>query len=184
MFPNIDFHSRKKWRKNVLYRLLIPHIDKLSKYDRLLYVDTDTLFFKDFDFLFDLPFDFNYGMFYYRKHCELDICRELKRALNKAYIYVNEQCPSIEARYPFPYYNAGVLVINNHMIRENIERWDFALSEFNRIYNPDVFIHNDQMFLNMFFKFDEYRSNEWEVNVDSFTKNAVIGHFYGQSNPI
>jgi lipopolysaccharide biosynthesis glycosyltransferase len=64
VFPNISKYTIKRWSNLVFYKLLIPLIPQLVKYDRILYVDTDTMFVKDFDFLMDVPMKCMYGMFY------------------------------------------------------------------------------------------------------------------------
>lgn len=184
VFSNVKPNIERKWRKNVLYRLLIPYIAELSKFNRVLYVDTDTLFFNNFNFLFDLPYKFNYGMFYQRNHCELNKNCRLAKKLVSTYEYSSHNCQKLSLRFPFPYYNAGIVMFNNAKINDNLENWSFALCEFNRIYDPNIFIHNDQMFLNMFFDFDEYSSDEWNVNSETFSKNLIIGHFYGENKQL
>jgi lipopolysaccharide biosynthesis glycosyltransferase len=70
VFVNISNHAINRWSNLVFYRLLIPFIPQLRGYDRILYVDTDTMFIKDFGFLMDMPMDYMYGMFYEEHHCE------------------------------------------------------------------------------------------------------------------
>ena len=64
----LKLDPRRKWGRNVFYRLFMPYIGQFKEFDRILYVDTDTIFFKDFKFLFDLEYSRFYGMFYQKSH--------------------------------------------------------------------------------------------------------------------
>lgn len=179
----LKLDPRRKWGRNVLYRLFIPYMEQLKDFDRVLYVDTDTIFFKDFKFLFDLEHSHFYGLFYQKSHTlPYERHRRLYDILNNAYAYARRKCPHIELRHPMPYYNSGVVMFNIGAIRRDIEKWNVIINEYMRVFDCKILPQYDQLFLNIFSKFDEYASNEWDVNTTTFGEKTVIGHFYGTNS--
>jgi hypothetical protein len=61
---------------------------------------------------------------------------------------------------------------------ENVGKWKNAVGLFDKIFDNEVFVHNEQMFLNIFFKFDEFRSELWDANSKTITDKTVIAHYY------
>ena len=179
----LKLDPRRRWRRNVLYRLFIPYMEQLKDFDRVLYVDTDTIFFRDFKFLFDLEYSHFYGLFYQKSHTvPYERQKHLYSTLGNAYAYARRNCHNIELRHPIPFYNSGVVMFNNGAIRRDIEKWNAIIDEYMRVFDCKIFPQYDQLFLNIFSRFDEYASNEWDVNTTTFGDKTVIGHFYGTNS--
>ena len=176
IFPNISKYSIKRWSNLVFYKLLMPVIPQLVKYDRILYVDTDTLFVKDFDFLMNFPMKCMYGMFYEQYHCE-KYGNWLREKLQNAYDFIKKH--GYAPVYALPaYYNAGVILFDIKTLVQNTSNWQNAICLFDKVFDNDIFVHNEQMFLNMFFDFDKFRSKLWDANSKTITDKTVIAHYY------
>ena len=104
--PNL-FKGKRRWNYSytIYYKLLIPLI--FPDYDRMIYLDSDTLIFKDISEMFNLPFNDNYVLGY------------------------PFHTPWIVKRFgifPKIYINGGVLLFNINKIRNDNK--DFQLIDF------------------------------------------------------
>ena len=176
IFSNIQNYSINRWTKFVFYRLIIPYIKQLNEYKRILYIDTDTIFMQNFKFIFDLKMNYYYGMFYWPQHC--NSCKGgFEATLRTTYDYIQSKNVKLQ-RFPKKYYNAGVILFDNVKMQAEQDMWTKALSDLNRVFDTNYFIHNEQIFLNMFFQFDEFNLDNWIVNANKLSEKTVIGHYY------
>ena len=95
--PNF-FKKIRKWRKSntVYYKLLIPLI--FSDFERVIYLDSDTLIFQELSEMFDLPFNDNYVL---------------------GFPFHTPWILRINGKFPKKYINAGVMLINIPEIRKH-----------------------------------------------------------------
>ena len=114
--PNNIFNNVRKWKKTytVYFKLLIPII--FPDFERVIYLDSDTLIFKDLSEMFNLPFNNNYIL---------------------GYPFHTPWMVKINHKHPKIYINAGVLLININKIRRDNK--DFELIDFTRKYSKRLF---------------------------------------------
>ena len=114
--PNNIFNNVRKWKKTytVYFKLLIPLI--FPDFERVIYLDSDTLIFKDLSEMFNLPFNNNYIL---------------------GYPFHTPWMVTINHKHPKIYINAGVLLININKIRRDNK--DFELIDFTRKYSKRLF---------------------------------------------
>ena len=114
--PNNIFNNVRKWKKTytVYFKLLIPII--FPDFERVIYLDSDTLIFKDLSEMFNLPFNNNYIL---------------------GYPFHTPWMVTINHKHPKIYINAGVLLININKIRRDNK--DFELIDFTRKYSKRLF---------------------------------------------
>ena len=114
--PNNIFNNVRKWKKTytVYFKLLIPLI--FPDFERVIYLDSDTLIFKDLSEMFNLPFNNNYIL---------------------GYPFHTPWMVTINHKHPKIYINAGVLLININKIRRDNK--DFELIDFTRKYAKRLF---------------------------------------------
>ena len=105
--PNNIFNNVRRWKKTytVYFKLLIPII--FPDFERVIYLDSDTLIFKDLSEMFNLPFNDNYIL---------------------GYPFHTPWMVTINHKHPKIYINAGVLLININKIRRDNK--DFELIDF------------------------------------------------------
>lgn len=121
--PNI-FKYLKKWRNSVTvyYKLLIPIV--FNDFERIIYLDSDTLIFKDMYEMYNLPFNNSYVLGY---------------PFHTAYMIDKL---GINAKY---YINAGVMLLNIEQIRKDNK--DIELLEYT-FHNSSDFLFLEQDTLN------------------------------------
>ena len=114
--PNNIFNNVRRWKKTytVYFKLLIPII--FPDFERVIYLDSDTLIFKDLSEMFNLPFNNNYIL---------------------GYPFHTPWMVTINHKHPKIYINAGVLLININKIRRDNK--DFELIDFTRKYSKRLF---------------------------------------------
>ena len=114
--PNNIFNNVRRWKKTytVYFKLLIPII--FPDFERVIYLDSDTLIFKDLSEMFNLPFNDNYIL---------------------GYPFHTPWMVTINHKHPKIYVNAGVLLININKIRKDNK--DFELIDFTRKYTKRLF---------------------------------------------
>ena len=114
--PNNIFNNVRRWKKTytVYFKLLIPII--FPDFERVIYLDSDTLIFKDLSEMFNLPFNNNYIL---------------------GYPFHTPWMVTINHKHPKIYINAGVLLININKIRRDNK--DFELIDFTRKYTKRLF---------------------------------------------
>ena len=114
--PNNIFNNVRRWKKTytVYFKLLIPLI--FPDFERVIYLDSDTLIFKDLSEMFNLPFNNNYIL---------------------GYPFHTPWMVTINHKHPKIYINAGVLLININKIRRDNK--DFELIDFTRKYSKRLF---------------------------------------------
>ena len=114
--PNNIFNNVRRWKKTytVYFKLLIPII--FPDFERVIYLDSDTLIFKDLSEMFNLPFNNNYIL---------------------GYPFHTPWMVTINHKHPKIYVNAGVLLININKIRKDNK--DFELIDFTRKYTKRLF---------------------------------------------
>ena len=115
IIPNI-FNKYKKWRysSTIYYKLLIPLI--FPDYERIIFLDADTLIFKDISEMFNLPFNDNYVL---------------------GYPFHTPWMVTINGKHPKIYINSGVLLINIDKIRKDNK--DFELIKFTKKNSKKLF---------------------------------------------
>ena len=114
--PNNMFNNVRRWKKTytVYFKLLIPLI--FPDFERVIYLDSDTLIFKDLSEMFNLPFNNNYIL---------------------GYPFHTPWMVTINHKHPKIYINAGVLLININKIRRDNK--DFELIDFTKKYSKRLF---------------------------------------------
>ena len=120
--PNI-FKGKKKWNYSytIYYKLLIPLI--FPDYDRIIYLDSDTLIFKDISEMYNLPFNDNYVL---------------------GYPFHTPWIVKKFGLFPKKYINGGVLLLNINKIRndnKDFELIDFTLKNAKKLF----FLEQDSM---------------------------------------
>ena len=118
IIPNI-FNKYKKWRysSTIYFKLLIPLI--FPDYERIIFLDADTLIFKDISEMFNLPFNDNYVL---------------------GYPFHTPWMVTINGKHPKIYINSGVLLININKIRKDykdIELIQFTLKNSEKLFFPE-----------------------------------------------
>ena len=115
IIPNI-FNKYKKWRysSTIYFKLLIPLI--FPDYERIIFLDADTLIFKDISEMFNLPFNDNYVL---------------------GYPFHTPWMVTINGKHPKIYINSGVLLINIDKIRKDNK--DFELIKFTKKNSKKLF---------------------------------------------
>ena len=110
------FNKYKKWRysSTIYYKLLIPLI--FPDYERIIFLDADTLIFKDISEMFNLPFNDNYVL---------------------GYPFHTPWMVTINGKHPKIYINSGVLLINIDKIRKDNK--DFELIKFTKKNSKKLF---------------------------------------------
>lgn len=171
--------------KETTYRLLIPVI--FPQYEKVLYLDSDLLIRRDVAELFDMDLE------------DAVLGVSIARLFHWSYLYITEDL-SLRAE---EYFNCGVLVINNRLLREAdiCEKGMQMLEE-------KCYLNQDQDVLNILYqssenigkvKFIDGRWNvEWQhlneedtdVYIDAiregsldYVKNPFIIHYTGQKKP-
>ena len=115
VIPDI-FNNIKKWKYTitVYYKLLLPLI--FPDYERIIFLDSDTLIFKDISEMFNLPFNDNYVL---------------------GYPFHTPWMLKINGKHPKIYINGGVLLININKIRKDNK--EFELIQFTRNNSKNLF---------------------------------------------
>lgn len=126
--PIRDYYS-----KTTYYRLFIS--DMFPQFDKVLYIDSDTVVEKDISVLFDTDID---GMYAGAVH-------ERVMSHNETFGAYVEQVLGIDR---YAYFNAGVLLLNSRMCREKAILKKFG--ELLGIY--DFVVTQDEDYLNLLFK--------------------------------
>ena len=113
------FNKYKKWRysSTIYFKLLIPLI--FPDYERIIFLDADTLIFKDISEMFNLPFNDNYVL---------------------GYPFHTPWMVTINGKHPKIYINSGVLLININKIRKDykdIELIQFTLKNSEKLFFPE-----------------------------------------------
>jgi len=110
------FNKYKKWRysSTIYFKLLIPLI--FPDYERIIFLDADTLIFKDISEMFNLPFNDNYVL---------------------GYPFHTPWMVTINGKHPKIYINSGVLLINIDKIRKDNK--DFELIKFTKKNSKKLF---------------------------------------------
>ena len=110
------FNKYKKWRysSTIYFKLLIPLI--FPDYERIIFLDADTLIFKDISEMFNLPFNDNYVL---------------------GYPFHTPWMLTINGKHPKIYINGGVLLININKIRKDNK--EFELIQFTRNNSKNLF---------------------------------------------
>ena len=126
--PNI-FNNYKKWRfsSTIYYKLLIPII--FPDYERIIFLDADTLILKDISEMYSLPFNDNYVL---------------------GYPFHTPWMVTINRKHPKIYINSGVLLINIKKIRK--ENQDFKLIQFTSKYSKKLFFPEQDAMNYIFYK--------------------------------
>ena len=114
--PNNIFNNVRRWKKTytVYFKLLIPII--FPDFERVIYLDSDTLIFKDLSEMFNLPFNDNYIL---------------------GYPFHTPWMVTINGKHPKIYVNAGVLLININKIRNDNK--DIEVINFTKKYVKKLF---------------------------------------------
>ena len=144
----IEYNFDKQPRKEcIIYynKLMIPLIDKLSNYDKILYIDCDIEIVKDFKSIFNITFS-------------EEILACLNESINKEYIKkkINPKLKKINKKYldfknNFNYINAGVLIFNNKLIRNNLELYKKRVHKFLNINKKCNFLCGDEEIINLMY---------------------------------
>ena len=116
LIPDNIFNNIRKWKKTytVYFKLLIPII--FPDFERIIYLDSDTLIFKDLLEMFNLPFNDNYIL---------------------GYPFHTPWMVKINGKHPKIYVNAGVLLININKIRNDNK--DIEVINFTKKYVKKLF---------------------------------------------
>lgn len=175
-FSKIDLNCTKHNRfSNVsLYRLLFPFIDQLFDYDKILYLDADTVIVGDVNVMFDFDLTHPYAMFSniihdkgrYQK-CVVDVIDYLKTAG-----FENLNMPKL-------YSNSGVLLYDMQLMNKQREQMKTKLTKLNDVFDVDKFTYPDQDILNVLFEHDEIADEKLIYNSNVYSTESIVFHYCG-----
>lgn len=162
--PVRDYYS-----KTTYYRLFIA--DMFPEYDKVIYIDSDTIVKKDISELFAVDLKDNF------------VGAVPERVMAEEEVYGNyvEQCLGIDR---YAYFNAGVLLINCAAFRENklLERFAALLSEY------DFVVTQDEDYLNVLCKdrtllLDGKWNAEIYKGIPAAEEDVAVFHYIMTSKP-
>jgi len=97
------------------FRFLIPFLPEFRQYDKVLYLDSDTIVFSGFSKAFDINFSSSYCMFYDPVHNSVHSKLNRKHVTTRSTLLVVHQMRELGLKST--YENAGVLLFNmNHIL--------------------------------------------------------------------
>ena len=167
--------ANTKFTIYTMYRLLFPFIDEFYKYDRVLYLDTDTLILDDISQLFNKTMQYGYGLIYNQTHGKSLYERCVIQQYEKLYEFDQDIVK------PTSYDNAGVVLFDYNTIRSNFRYYKDKITKLNQIYSRQLFRLNDQCVLNLFFKHDVFLAQyDYRYNHNNI-QDSIIYHYSGSN---
>lgn len=185
---NKETIGSSNWTKNVYLRLLIPFIEQLKKYDKILYLDTDIVAYKNLNnTLFNIiETDKIMSLFYSNESI-----KKIKKFILKYYFnykfYLDENYnlplqPNIRKQL---FANAGVILFNNNCSNNIILDYENKINLIDKIINDPkldkLLSQNDQSFINYFVDFNYVDSKNYSYNTpfaDNNNKITVMVHYW------
>lgn len=194
LLDSVGFHGRhwnRKWPYPVLFRMMIPLSEEFQQYEKVLYLDTDTLVVSDkINELFELDAEGceivgsrdSFGTFDRIKKCIYkDLNNEASAEILKSYIWNNDK---IENSI---YVNAGVTVwCVKNILKNGLDFYKKRLKWFWDAELRKKFDFLDQDFINSMMKVYRIQHKNFNTFMNHAVndpKSVVIKHFISGSKP-